>query len=366
MDSDYTRRVANGIYAFVYESEGIQIRYRQSDIIHQSDPAEVDGVISPDPVSLREFAAVRIPCINVGSHRVAGVPQVCTDNQAVCELIFNHFRERNFPNLAILVDEGWEVLRSRKDPFIRICEEHGYVPYVIEYNRFSSLTIENQWLVGKLKALPKPAGMMLLRDSQGPRLFTICRELNIRIPEDLAVVGINNIPLFTSFTAPVLSSVDINAEYIGYLAASCLVKMIRGEAIPASTLVAPRELVLRQSSSISIQLDPNLSKAVDYMRANLQETLEFEDILRQQGLGRRALENHFKKRFGECPMKYLRTLRLEKVKLLLETTDLSVTEIGWQCGLGDINYLCRLFRQISHLSPLQFRQKSRTGDRSEK
>ena len=161
----------------------------------------------------------------------------------------------------------------------------------------------------------------------------------------------------TSTGGTLLSSVDIHAQKIGFVAASVLARLIGGETVPDKTLVAPSELIVRKSSDITIHLNPNIEKAIDFLHENLHENIEVEDIVRQQNLCRRSLEMNFKAQFNQSPMQYLRAMRLEKVRNLLRTTDLSVTEIGRQCGIPDINYLCRLFRKLYQTTPLNYREQ---------
>lgn len=361
-NSLYRRQVAAGVQAYALGTEDVQIRYRLSKIIRQTAPVDIDGAISIDPQALLDFKKQGVPCINASSIVVRGIPQVCIDNTAVCQLIFDHFHARNFQTLAILVDDEFEALKGRVRAFKRICEAHGHTLYPIEYHGAQELSLDNRALVKKLRTLPRPTGMMLIQDFQAPPLFRICRELDIRVPQDLAVVGVNNASFPASSETPILSSVDINPERIGYLAADLLVRMIKGEKIPRITRVPPRELILRKSSDITIQLNPNLTRALAFMRSNLDEKdLEFGDIICSQELGRRALEKQFLSQFNEPPMKHLRSLRLEKARLLLESTDLKVTEIGRQCGFKDTNYLCRLFRNLHHATPLEFRRQKRSS-----
>ena len=93
------------------------------------------------------------------------------------------------------------------------------------------------------------------------------------------------------------------------------------------------------------------------MHAYLSEPIVMEDLVHEQALGRRALEKAFLAEVGEAPMHYLRKLRLERVVLLLKTTDLQVSEIGRQCGFRNSNYLCRVFKQMYGTTPHAFRKK---------
>jgi transcriptional regulator GlxA family with amidase domain len=180
------------------------------------------------------------------------------------------------------------------------------------------------------------------------------------MPDDVAVLGIDNVAETCQACKPSLSSVDIAAERIGEEAIRTVVAMIEGKEVPAVTTIPPVDLIPRESTNTRAHLDSNVQKVLGFMHHNMDQLLEKDDFVRMQTLGRRALEKHFKISLGEGPMQHLRSLRLQKARSLVETTDLTVVDIGRQCGIPDANYLSRLFRNRFGMSPLQHRKRHST------
>lgn len=197
--------------------------------------------------------------------------------------------------------------------------------------------------------------MFLPLDAKYPPILGLCKELNIRVPEDLALLGVNNNSTYCLNLEPTLSSIDLGAECIGYTAMENLVAMINGESVPDETLIPPREVIARESSNFVVDEHPTVAKVLDHIHANLAEPLRTDDLLARQSLQRRAFEHHFRKACGTTPKQYIIGVRLENVRHLLETTDLYISEIGHRCGMPSINHLCDLFRRRYGTSPQAYR-----------
>lgn len=140
-----------------------------------------------------------------------------------------------------------------------------------------------------------------------------------------------------------------------------LLELIHGKATAEEIEIPPAEVVSRDSTRVDYTKDedPNIRLLLDFMHTNLAEPLQIEDLLFQSGLKRRALERRFQKVCGTSPKQYLISLRLDKIRQLLETTKLSVSEIGQLSGIPNVSYLCEMYRKRYGLTPLEFRQRHR-------
>ena len=357
LDSGFGRRLLSGILAYTAGRRDVELWLAWTTAIRQQVPKTIDGMIDVDPNSVlwREIPNR----VNVSSEPCEDRVQVCSDNHAIAELALHHFLSRNIRSFAFL-KAAWRSSLSRCPAFEKACSEQGFPMFILPCTNDESISTENRPLVEALSALPKPTGVLLPQDAVGPPFIRLCTELGLRVPDDIAVLGVNNLIEVCHASTPALSSIDIAIEQIGRIAARTVVAMIEGETVAPITTIPPADLVPRESTNVRKYVDDNVQIVLDYMQQNLNRKIEKEDLVEKQTFGRRALEKHFKAAFGEAPMQYLRTLRLQKARHLLETTSLTVVDISRECGIYDANYLCRLFRARFNKSPLQHRKQFAT------
>lgn len=357
----YRREVWIGILDYLFDHPGVKLYPGETQSLALADvPAVVDGVVGALPGG----DSAGMPAVDVFLSRDWTNPRVGSDNSVVARMAFEHFRSMGLRNLAALDIPHLHDVRC--EPFVEACHEQGFFPHVIVADHFGDwpnyripAEYRDQW-VRQLRSLPKPAGLFLPQDAAYPPILRLCKELHIRVPEDLTFLGANNNSVYCFHSEPNLSSIELGAERIGYAAMENLVAMINGESIPDETLIPPREVIARESSNFTIDEHPTVTKVLDYIHANLAEPLETEDLLAQQSLQRRAFETHFRKACGASPKQYLIGVRLEKVRHLLETTDLYVSEIGNRCGMPSLHHLCHLFRRKYGMTPQAYRDGIQT------
>lgn len=356
----YGREVWIGILDYLVEHPGVRLYPGDTDVLTQAAvPHAVDGVIGAIPDGDR----AGMPAVNVFLSGKWTHPRVGPDNWVVAEMAFTHFRSRGLRNLAVLDIPLFHDIRCA--PFVETCHQHGFIPHVIAADHFGDwpkyrIPAEHRddW-VRRFCSLPKPAGLFLPLDAAYPPILGLCKELGIRVPEDLAVLGVDNESDYCFTFEPNLSSVELGADRIGYAAMENLVGMINGESVPGETLIPPREVIARESSNFMIDEHPTVTKVLDHIHANLAEPLRTDDLVGKQVLQRRAFETHFRKACGVTPKQYIIGVRLEKVHHLLETTDLYISEIGHRCGMPSINHLCDLFRRKYGMTPQAYRNRVR-------
>src|SRR5687767_10306951 len=138
-----------------------------------------------------------------------------------------------------------------------------------------------------LQKLQKPAGIMTAHDSQGVQVLDACRRAGLHVPDDIAVVSVDNDPVLCELASPPLSSLDQNAQKLGFEAATLLDRMMRGEKIePENSFFEPGEVVTRQSSDVIAVKDPNVAKAARYIREHACGEIDSKAIARASGQSR--------------------------------------------------------------------------------
>jgi len=208
-----------------------------------------------------------------------------------------------------------------------------------------------------LKGLSRPVGIVACNDVRGHHVLDACRSLGLTVPEEVAVVGVDNAETFCALCDPPLSSVVPDATQIGYEAADLLQRLMRGGASPTETrLIPPRGVVTRQSSDSVAISDAVVAKAVRFIRENAHHPIGVEDVLARSGVSRSTLERRFRAALGHSPHDEIQRCRLKRVKKLLLETGWSVSRIAEETGYDHAEYMMVQFKRETGMTPTQWRK----------
>jgi len=207
----------------------------------------------------------KLPVVDVSAARhLPDIPWVETDDAAIAELAIKHLLDRGFRNLAYCGDPGFNWSKWRRDNFRNLAESAGVTAHL--YDSLSrndpkySWNRERRGLAKWLSGLPRPVGIFACYDIQAQKILEVCRELGIAVPEQVAVLGVDNDALLCELADPPLSSVICNTHRTGFEAAALLDQMMDGEQIDAvPLLVAPLGIQTRQSTDILAIEDPDVA-----------------------------------------------------------------------------------------------------------
>ena len=326
-----------------------------------------DGIIArieTDEIA-RAVKLTRRPVVDVSAARhLPGIPWVETDDEAIVEMAVEHLVSRGFRNLAFCGDSEfkWSDLRERS--FRRIAEATGSCHVYSSLPRRDpaySWDRERRELAKWIKHLPRPIGIMACYDIKAQLVLAICRELSIAVPEEVAVLGVDNDPLLCNVADPPLSSVMCNTQRTGYEAAAMLSRLMNGEAIGAeSILLKPLGVNMRQSTDILAIDDPEIAAAVRFIRENAFSGIDVTDVLKKIPLSRRVLEKRFLQILSRTPHEEITRLKMDRVKQLLVETDLSLVEIARRTGFRHDEYLSVAFKKSVGIQPSRYRKLHRT------
>lgn len=323
-----------------------------------------DGVIAR--IETEQIATavkrLKIPVVDVSAARlVPDFPCIESHDKVVAQTGVKHLADRGFRNLAFCGDPGfmWSNFRRRyfeETAIARGCKVHVHDSLSRSDPKYS-WNREKRRLEKWLTSLPKPVGILACYDIQAQKLLHVCRDLNIAVPEEVAVLGVDNDPLLCELSDPPLSSVILDTRQTGYQAASLLDAMMSGRNIESRvTLVEPKGVSTRQSTDILAIDDPDIAAAVRFIRRNATQGINVADVLREVPLSRRALESRFQKTLGRTPHEEITRLRVEKIKQLLTETELPLSEIARQTGFDHDEYMSVFFRKATGTPPGKFRR----------
>ncbi len=323
-----------------------------------------DGIIGQfynDPqVSL--FIDAGIPIIAQDfKERFKEIPNITGQHFNAGVIGADYFLQKGFKNFAFYGFSNIVWSRERSDGYEHRINEAGYKVHYFEneitysgstwYYKPSSLS---QWL----KSLPKPIALMACDDNQGQHITEACRLAGINIPQEVAVLGVDNDEMVCEFSDPPLSSVAQDTERGGYMAAALLEKMIKnGTKDFYDVIINPTHIVTRQSSDIYATNDNNIATALKYIHQNIDKDIHVNDLLKEVPLSRRSLEIKFQEITGLAIYKYISNLRMDKFSTKLLETDQSVFEIALDMGLSDSKNLSRQFKAIKGCTPSEYRKR---------
>lgn len=214
-----------------------------------------------------------------------------------------------------------------------------------------------QWLT----KLPQPNGLMACNDSCGQMVLRFCSELGIIVPEQIAVVGVDNDDMICELCDPPLSSVDANFEKMGYAVAAAMALLIQGERHSTSSqLVEPLGVVLRESTDVQTIPDREVAAALHFIRQHACEGIGVEDVSRAVRLSRSTLECRFTRLVGCPPRTEIARRQFERIQRLLVQTEFPLKKIADIAGFDYPETMCRLFKRHTGQSPIAYRVRHKT------
>ncbi len=320
-------------------------------------------------VGSAEFEVTRARCKHVvhctGEGDVSTCPDVSTDDVSVGELAAEHLIGCNFKNFAYY---GWPETgagfdRRRYQGFSGFVQKHGYECHVcpIPWPQWHMrLTHEHHpQLVHWLESLPKPTGILAVDDMYASDLASACLGAHIPVPEQIAIVGVNDDKLLCESAWPPLTSVDCGTQRIGYHAAKLLERMMAGETLPEDERwlrLPPIGIVERQSTSVTAVEDPIVAQALRFIREHACDPCTVTDVLRELPVARRWLEKQFKTYLGRTPHDEIIRVRMVTARRLLLEPDFTIPHVAQLCGFSCVQTFTKAFRDTVDITPAAYRR----------
>lgn len=212
-------------------------------------------------------------------------------------------------------------------------------------------------MASALKALPKPIAIMGTDDRIGRRTINMALTLGLRVPDDVAVLGVRNDRWETEMAATPMSSIDVGRHQIGYRAAEMLDRMMAGEAPPPSQLIPPVGVITRKSTDITICEDPIVTRALSFIRDYCVHGVTVEDVLHHVLVSRRTLENRMKQAGGHTPNVAIRRAQIRQARKMLAESEATMAQVASACGVGRQDYFCAMFKKQTGMTPGQYRTR---------
>ena len=291
------------------------------------------------------------------------IPHVRSDDEQIGRLAAKHLLERGFQRFGFCGFEGESWSKRRELAFAGAVADAGFdcSIYTSRWYGESAPSWEQdieavrEWI----KGLVPPIGIMCSNDLRGHRVLDACASLGLSVPEKIAVVGVDNDELLCGMCVPPLSSVQANAQAVGFHAAEILGDLMSGAKRNNQTLIVPPIGVkTRQSTDVVAVEDRDLSCALQFIRQHACSGICVDDVTRHAPLSRSKLERQFRKLLGRTPQQEIRSVQVKRVCELIASTDLAFDQIAMQCGFENPEYMYVVFRRIVGMTPGDYRRQA--------
>lgn len=308
-----------------------------------------------------------VPTVGFGTYEEARadqlpIPMVASDQEEIGRMAARHFLHRGLKNFAFCGgDERAFWCQQRLAGFEEVLREEGYEVDVFKPDFQGPIRMpEAVKAVGAwLRGMPRPTGVFVFFDGWARWVLDACVLEGLKVPQEISVLGVDNDRWLCELAQPRLSSIDPNVKTAGYLAAEMLDGLLKNQLEPPKVkLVAPSEVVERDSASFMAFKDPLVAVAIRYIRDHACDPITTADVLKVTGMSNSTAYRKFMKEFGRPIHAEIQRTQMERVKKLLTTTNLKVTVIATQAGFSNIRYLTKVFRDATGQTPTEYRRSS--------
>jgi LacI family transcriptional regulator len=326
------------------------------------DPGKTDGVIAMVHAlrSIERFRKAAVPMVNTARTmsapqlRQGHVPTVLPDDAGVGKMAFDYFVERGFRSFGFCGHPTASWSRLRCNAFAAECKKAGMF--------FSDAVAADQVPREWIESLPRPCAILAANDRYAWHAIDVCRESDISVPEEIAVLGVDNDVLLTEMVRPSLSSIDLGAERIGFEAGRMLDSLMQGRAVaPEPVEIAPNGVITRHSTDVLSIEDEVVAEAARFIREHAAEGIGVDDVLREVAMSRRNLERRFRRVMRRSLLDEIRRVHLDRATMLLRDTNLDIPTVAEQSGFASHVRFSTVFHEQMNTTPTSYRRKYRSG-----
>ena len=372
----YGRGLLRGISAYAHAhgpwSIYVEPRAPRDPLPHWLDDWDGDAIIAriESKQMARKILAKKLPTVDLrGLLMDLKVPLLETNDECVPQMAFEHLRERGFWRFAFVGFVHHNYSDTRCAAFTKIVRDAGFECRVYEtprelqeaasWEEVQHGLVAEEHLPKWLQSLPKPIGLMACNDVRGQQVLNACREAGIAVPDDIAVIGVDNDEVLCDLADPPLSSVAPNTYQIGYEAAALVDRLLEGgKPAKKPTYIDPIGVVTRVSTDVLAIEDRQIAAAVRFIRDHASEGIDVDAVVDAVPLSRSSLERRFRAALGRSPHDEILRARLNRVKDLLVRTDYPLTAIAQMTGFEHPEYMSVLFKRKEGITPGQYRARS--------
>ena len=354
----YDYRIHRGV-ARVAAQKGWSLMCTQSSVGVPSVPEgwNGQGVISLMSYqnTIAALTSLNIPIVDIGLYPLAfAVSRIVTDNVAIGTLAAEHLLHKGLRSfLVIEVQNPQRMFGERQASYIETLKKF---PKKISLNFIPEQSDRSQWEEA-LQKCPKPLGIFGYVDGLALNIMDMALEFGYAVPEDIALLGVDNNDLACEGVDVPLSSVESDQDGLGEKAAHLLARRMEGEAGSTEILRhRPLGVTIRKSTDTLASNQPKVSKALHLIQSEYASGINAMDLARRLKMTPQGLQQLFKEHDGRSPGQILRMVKIERAKEMLVQPEHKLKTVALDCGFGSLEAFCRAFKNSVGITPTQWRR----------
>lgn len=367
------RGILSGIAEFIRD-HGAWLTYHEPRDIEHAVPKWLqrwkgDGIIvrSQNRKILNAVLSTGLPTVDVlGEARHPDLPLVHVDNQRIADMAADYLIDLGLSSFGFCNMKGVHWSEERQTAFVNFLakEQHSCSVYDMkmtakaknDYSWEADQKAMADWLTG----LPKPAGVMVCSDWYGQTVIGACRRAGIAVPDEVALIGVDNDEVLCSVCEPPLSSVIGDYKNVGYTAAAMLMKMMAGRLTERPvTKIPPRGIAARRSTDTLAVQEGIVAEALRFIRTNACKDISAADVIKTVPASGTVLKRKFRQVLGKSLQEEIINTRINEALFLLRESDLSLVEIAERTGFKRQGYMGAVLKTRLNETPLQYRHRWR-------
>lgn len=363
------RDILRGIARYLH-AHGPWSIYHEPRALEESVPPwllqwQGDGIIARiqnQPIADAVVAA-GLPVVDVlGLVPGLSVPLVHVDDRAIAQIGAEHLLERGFRHFGFCAVEGANWSDARQAGFEAIVRKAGCDCSICrlppDTRGLTNWETQQDLLTEWVRSLPKPVGVMVCNDPRGQLVLEAARRADAGVPEQVAVLGVDNDEPLCEISYPPLSSIKPDHVQVGYEGAAILDRMLQGESVPKTPVyIPPAGLVTRLSTDVLAIEDPHVAAAVRFIREYACDGIGIGDIVAHVPLSRSTLQRRFRKVLGCTIHDEILRVRLRRVRQLLVDSELPLESVADRAGFAHRQYLGEVFKAQTGFTLAEYRAR---------
>lgn len=302
--------------------------------------------------------------------RFENIPNITGDYRKTGKMAAEFFLNKGFQHFAFYGYRDTVWSQERCEGFYECIAERGFGN---NFHAYQEQSLDDLWfyeappLLSWLKSLPHPTALMACDDNQGNRITEICKVNNIKVPDKIAILGVDNDEIICNLSDPPLSSISHNIVRGGFEAAELIDRLLNDEENNRQDMqdvvIQPINIVNRLSTDFYSTTDMHIHTALKYIHQNIASDITVSDIVKQVPLSRRLLEIRFKQVTQQSIHKYIFNLKMERFAQLLLASDAPIADVAEQVGINNLKNLSRQFKILKKVSPNEYRKEHQMMNR---
>lgn len=350
----------NGAWTFYRRPQAYQHTKTQLETSSLEAWKPTGAIVPFDQIDL--VSELNIPIITCNIDEYTGpIPSVDTEHFEAGKLAAEHLIATGHRHFAYCgyTEIQWSMIRCKG--FQEVIEKAGFEMFSFQPTGKARLpwARQEERLKDWIDSLPKPVGMLCANDDRAETMMEICRAQGYAVPEDISIIGVDDDQYICELQNPPISSVRMASELAGYQAASLLDQLMLGkEQMSGQRIIAKAvNVTARQSTTVLMVDDPEVRKALQFVRENADRPVQVSDVVKATSLSHRALNVRFRASLNCSINTQMTRSRIGYISRLLTETDLRIFEIADISGYDDDRHISRYFKRATGMTPQAYRRK---------